>query len=112
MTGAVYFVVTRRAGRESPALYYDQLPAWMLSKRAAAQGLIFAFRLDIRWQAMSLGLLWSVYQRLAADRKLPPSNLAPPPAKSEPRQRKLGEWWEPPPATWDRSAPAYPPFGK
>src|SRR5262249_29873521 len=95
---ATYFVITRRAGHESPALYYDRLPDWMLSKRAAAEGLVYALRLDTMpdaafWLALSLRALAVHYRALASLRKLPPQNLAPPATKqSEPRERNLGEW--------------------
>jgi hypothetical protein len=82
VSNPVYFVVVRRHGRTSPRLIYDRLPAWMTGKRAALDGLVFAYRLDIlpdadRWLARDLDTLWTIYRRRETAGTLPPSNIAP-----------------------------------
>jgi hypothetical protein len=111
--GAVYFVVLRRAGVEASAIYYDNLPAWMTGKRAAEGGLVYALRLDTlpdadRWTTMSRADLERHYRTLKAAGKLPGSNLVPPRKQAPPRLRIIGDWWTPPPPTWDPRAPGQP----
>lgn len=113
MSEPVYFVVTSRAGLTSAALHHGQLPAWMTGKRAKERGLVYALRLDVlpnaaRWLAMSANDLHRVYLTRKTGSTLPPSNIAPPPAAKVDRKAKVGDYWKPPPPTWDSTAPGLP----
>lgn len=85
---AEFFVVERRAGREYPAVYYDQLPGVYSGRRAQENGLVYAMRIDRlpeperdRWRAMSVHEKFDEYQRLAARGQLPQNTIdAPKPA--------------------------------
>jgi hypothetical protein len=62
----VFFVVERTPTGEQPALYYDELPSRHRSERAAAEGLIYAVRVDIlphadQWLSMTLADLYAAY---------------------------------------------------
>jgi hypothetical protein len=114
MAEAVFFVVSRGpGGNETYAIYHDQLPGWMMGKRAKERGLLYAIRLDTLGRGaelvdLSLQQLVEQYVMLKAAGKLPASNLVPPRKEEAKRGRQLGEWWVPPAPTWDQKAPAYP----
>jgi hypothetical protein len=112
MTEPVYFVVTRRNGIEEPALIYGRLPEALTGHRAAANGLVWAIRLDKlphveRHLTASLAELYATFVRLRTAGTLPAPNLAEPARKTPPARRLLGEWWEPPARNWPDS-PAGP----
>lgn len=66
-----YFVVTRQLGRETPAIYWDELP------RSPLRNLVYVQRLDLFPNAAELveaplDRLFAVFLRLRRMGKLPP----------------------------------------
>lgn len=126
MTEPVYFVVERTPRGESPAIYHDVLPDRLTRKiprddkglPCEPAKIIYAVRLDTlrgahRWLPeflkKPLKEIYAEYcRRRDGEGELPASNLAGPPKKAEPRNRLVGDYWEPPARTWpDRPADPY-----
>jgi hypothetical protein len=92
-----WFLVRQHNGRESPALYFDFLPADLTRKlpRDERPVIIYGLRLDRlpegeRLAAMPLADLYALYQRLKARNKLPPQNFVDPPAKKDAARALIG----------------------
>lgn len=78
-----YFVVTRQLGRETPAIYWDELP------RSPLRNLVYVQRLDLfpnaaELVASPLADLFAVYQHLKRRGKLPPRWEPPKPKEESP----------------------------
>ncbi len=81
-TTAIYFVVERApGGRESPALYHDELPPKYTGKRAHENGFVWGYRLDNNeigrhWAKKPLAEIYARYCQARDRGELPASNLA------------------------------------
>ena len=89
MAEAVYFIVSRRAGREEAAIIHDLVPGWLKPL------IVYQLRLDRlpdaeRWLAMPLDRLYAEYVLFRDHGRLPPSNVADPPQKKEPAKILAG----------------------
>jgi hypothetical protein len=78
-----FFIVTRQYGRETPAIFWDELP------RAPIRNLVYVQRLDLFPNGADLvraplAQLFAVYQHLKAREKLPPRWEPPKPKKEAP----------------------------
>lgn len=78
-----YFVVQRIMGRETPLIFWDELP------KAPIRNLVYIQRLDLFPNGADLvraplGNLFAVYQHLKARGKLPPRWEPPKPKKEAP----------------------------
>lgn len=118
----VWFVVERHHGQETPALFYDFLPARFTrklpvddKKKAIEQPpTSFMLRLDRMpndpdWRVRPLSELMGLYKRLKALGKLPPPNTADPPKEGGQKGIEMGpEFWRFAPARPWHGMPARP----
>lgn len=126
MTEPVFFVVERTPAGETPAIYYDRMPAHLTSYKPLKNSLgkpivitdlkgkvielnpiIYALRLDRLPNGhelvdQSLGELYSGYCRLRDKGSLPPSNLADPPRAKGEQGTLHGESFTVRNPPWDR----------
>lgn len=109
----IYLIVARdHVGRETIAIYRDVLPSSLKRKPSP---IIYALRLDRLtdehrdfWLSKSTSELMDVYRWLRDEGTLPSTNLTDAAKSTEPRARKLGDWWTQPKVPWDQSAPPNP----
>jgi hypothetical protein len=100
----VYFAVVSWQGREQARLFHDQPPR-------KSPNLIYCTRMPERMAAAPLAEMMLIYRALRKAGKLPPEDRGPRPPPATRETTISREYWKPPPVTWDRDAPAYPPLG-
>jgi hypothetical protein len=103
----VTFVVERNHGREAASILYGPLPERLKAKLDGGQTrLVYAWRLDKlpngeMLRQMPIADLYEQFTRMRAENKLPPSNLADPPRKTDGGQKGTERgpetWWKPTP---------------
>jgi hypothetical protein len=102
----VYFAVVSWQGREQGRVFYDQVPPALAARGSP---LLYCTRLSDSLAALSIQELMLWYRGAKAMRRLP-AEVRGKPAAAKPETRISREYWQPPPVTWDRDAPAYPPL--
>src|SRR3954470_5969741 len=102
----VYFAVVRWQGREQGHVLYDQVPPALLVKGSP---LLYCAPLPDSLAALSVKELMLWYHGAKAMGQLP-AEVRGKRAAAKQETQISREHWQPPPVTWDRDAPAYPPL--
>jgi hypothetical protein len=102
----VYFAVVRWQGREQGRVLYDQVPPALLVKGSP---LLYCALLPDSLAALSVKELMLWYRGAKAVGQLP-AEVRGKRAAAKQETQISREHWQPPPVTWDRDAPAYPPL--